>query len=146
VTIERWEPFRQLQSLRETMNRVFDDVLVRPRDEWYASFRDMLATDVYENNSSVVVEVALPGVTADAVEVTTSGHMLTIKGQRQANDEIRQEDYYRREQRYGAFIQTLTLPDTADVKQPAATFKDGVLKVTFPKLAAAEVKHVEVKA
>ena len=81
----------------------------------------------------------------EEVELTITGTILTIKGEHKAKEEVKQDEYYRRELHYGAFTRSVTLPETADVAKPEATFESGVLTVSFPKVASVEPKRIEIK-
>lgn len=145
MAIERREPFREIMSLRETFNRLIDDAMIRPRAAWVAAFGEGAALDMYETDGKVNVEVALPGVDPKEVEVTTSDRTLVVKGERHTNEDVKEENYLHHEQFYGAFLRTVTLPATVDVDKPDASFKNGVLTVSFPKVATAQTKQIEVK-
>ncbi|MCZ7575045.1 MAG: Hsp20/alpha crystallin family protein [Ardenticatenaceae bacterium] len=145
MSITRWEPFRDVLRLRDAIDRLFGETLVRPRGEWFAPFREAPALDIYETNGAIEVAVPLPGVKPEEVSVTVTGNTLTIKGEKHAKEEVKEENYYRREVHYGSFARSLALPATADTEKAEAKFEDGVLTVTFPKVAEAQPKRIEVK-
>ncbi len=145
MSIRRWEPFREMLTLRDAMDRLFEEAFLRPREEWFPLMREGPALDMYETDDAIKVEVSLPGVKPDEVDITVTGNTLTIKGERRAKEEIREENYYRREMRYGAFSRSVTLPASADTGKAEAEFEAGVLTVTFPKVAEAKPKQIEVK-
>jgi len=82
--IERWDPFREMRALRDSFNRFFDEALLRPSSDWLAGFRDQPAMNVYETDAGITVEVHLPGIKREEIDVTLSGNTLTIKGERRA--------------------------------------------------------------
>lgn len=145
MSIRRWEPFRDILTLRDAMDRLFEEAFVRPREEWLSIAREGLALDMYETDDAVKVEVPLPGVKPEEVDITVTGNTLTIKGERRAREEVKEESYYRREVRYGAFSRSVTLPASADTDKAEAEFEAGVLTVTFPKVAEARPKQIAVK-
>jgi len=145
MTIERWDPFREMIALRERFNRLFDEALMRPGGDWLAGVLDRPAMNVIETDTAVTVEVHLPGIKREDVELSVSGTTLTIKGERRAEEEVKEEQYLRREVHYGSFMRRITLPETTDVEKAEATFADGVLKVTFPKRAEPQTKRIELK-
>ncbi|NTU78990.1 MAG: Hsp20/alpha crystallin family protein [Chloroflexales bacterium] len=145
MSIERWDPFREMVALRDNLNRLFDETLMRPGSDWLAGMRERPAVNVYETDSAVVVEAHLPGVKRDEVEITISGTTLTIKGERHASAEVKEEHFIRREVHAGAFLRRIGLPETADLDKPEATFADGVLKVTFPKRIEPQAKRIELQ-
>ncbi len=143
--IERWDPFREMRALRDSFNRFFDEALLRPSSDWLAGFRDQPAMNVYETDTGVTVEVHLPGIKREEIDVTLSGNTLTIKGERRASEEVKEEHYLRREVHYGAFLRRVTLPEYVDLEKPEATFADGVLKIAFPRVAAPQPRKIELK-
>ena len=145
MTIERWDPFRDAMAFRDTFNRLFDENLLRPGSEWISSFRDRPAMDVYETDSEVHVEAHLPGIKREEVEVTISGNVLTIKGERKAREELKDEHYLRREVHYGMFTRRIVMPESADLEHVSASFSDGVLRITFPKQAVPQPKRIELE-
>ena len=121
-------------------------MFARPRGAWMATIVDYPILDMYESDGKIKIEVPLPGVKPEEVELTTSGNTLTIKGEHKAKEEVKEANYYRHEMHYGAFTRTLTLPETVDAEHPEAVFENGVLTVSFPKLTTAEPKRIEIKA
>jgi len=89
--------------------------------------------DVYEQNGNVVIKTDLPGMKADDVEVTIEDGDLIIKGERKAEKEVKDADYYRMERSYGSFYRRQPLPEGITPDKIQATFADGVLEVTIPK-------------
>jgi len=143
--IERWDPFREMMTLRNRVDHLFESMFARPRGEWMATIFDYPALDMYESDGKIKVDVPLPGVKPEEVELTISGNTLTIKGERKAKEEVKDEHYYRHEMHYGAFTRAVTLPEMVDVAKPEATFENGVLTVSFPKLKTVEPKRIEIK-
>lgn len=144
MAMERWDPFREMMSLRDTVNRVFDEAIMRPGSDWLAGIRDRPAMDVYETDEEVTVEVHLPGIKREELEITLSGQTLTVKGERKAEEEVKDEHYIRREVHYGSFLRRVTLPESAELDKPEATMSSGVLKISFPKRAEPQPKRIEV--
>jgi HSP20 family protein len=146
MTIVRQDPIRELFPSTETLMRLFDDMLLRPRSEWMSAFRGVPAVDMYESNDTLKVEVPLPGIKLEELEVTVVGNTLTIKGERKAKKEVKEEDYLRQEVHYGAFTRSVALPTVVDSNKGTASYDAGVLTITFPKTAEAAPKKLEVKA
>jgi HSP20 family protein len=144
--IERWDPFREIMTLRNRIDHLLESAFVRPRGEWFATIFDEPALDMYEADGKIKVDIPLPGVKPEEIELSISGKTLTIKGERKAKEEVKKEDYYRHEMHYGAFTRAVTLPETVDVAKPEATFENGVVTVSFPKVATMEPKRIEIKA
>lgn len=102
------------------------------------------AVDVYEEKDAIVVKAELPGLAKDELEVHISGSVLTIKGEKRKEEEVKDQHYYRSERAYGAFARTIELP--AEVKAEAATaaFKNGVLEIRLPRTEAAKARQIKV--
>jgi HSP20 family protein len=130
-------------SLRDAMNRLFEDSFVRPA-EWPARFEGMpLAVDVMETKDDVVVKASVPGIKPDDLDITLSGETLTIKGEFKSEQKTEDASYIRQERRYGSFERTLTLPTQIVGDKAKAEFENGVLTLTLPK--AEEVKPKTIK-
>ncbi len=142
----RWSPSRNIMSLHNVMDRLFDDSFVRP-DVWFAplSVAD-LAVDVYETKDDVVVKAALPGIKPEQVDITISGNILSIRGESNEQNEVKEKDYVRKERRYGSFSRTVTLPDGLKGDKADATFENGMLTLRIPKSEETKPKTIKVKA
>ncbi len=145
MSIVRWEPFRDFMTLREAMDRLFEESFVRPRREWLAPAERTLALDVYETEDNVVVKSAVPGVNPDDIDITISGNTLSISGETKVEEEAKEEDYIRRERRYGSFSRTVTLPEGLESDKAEASFQDGILTLTIPKAPEAKPKVIKIK-
>jgi len=146
--VVRWDPFRDMVSLRDAMDRLFDESFVRPRGEgaMLAGRERTLAVDVYETEDDLVVEASLPGIKPEEVDISVVGNTLTIKGEREEHREKEEEGkYYFREQRYGAFQRSIGLPVEVNADKAEATFENGVLKLSLPKAEEAKPKHIQVQ-
>lgn len=146
TSLTRWDPFRDLVSLREAMDRLFEESFVRPRTGRLALAGDGgLAVDMYETDEDVVVKTALPGVDPDDVDVSITRNTLTIKGETEAEEEVDEEDYVYRERRFGAYSRSLTLPVPVKADEAEAEFDNGVLTLTLPKVEEAKPKAIDIK-
>ena len=142
-----WEPFRDLISLREAMDRLFEESFVRPRAGWLAPLgAESLALDVYETDQDVVVKSSVPGVKPEDIDITITGDTLTIKGETKAEEKVEKANYIRQERRYGAFSRSVTLPTSIVAEQAKAEFEHGVLTLTLPKAEEVKPKSIKVKA
>jgi HSP20 family protein len=139
----RWEPFRDVTSLRDAMDRMFEERFFRPLAPFAPWAEGALAVDMYETEDSVVIKTAIPGVTADEIEVSVTGDTLTIKGESKEEEEIKRENYLRRERRFGSYCRSVTLPGGLKADKADADYTDGILTLTFPK--AEEVKPKSIK-
>jgi HSP20 family protein len=139
----RWEPAREIVSLREAMDRLFNEAFTHPF--WPATGFQSLAVDMYQTEDDVVVRAALPGLKSDDVQISITGDLLTIKGEFKEKSEAKEKAYHLREQRYGAFERTLGLPTAVVADKAKAEFEDGILTITLPKAEEAKPKVINVK-
>ena len=147
ANIVRWEPFRDLISLREAMDRLFEESFIRPRTGLLAPLgAEILAVDMYETDQDVVVKSSVPGVKPEDLDITITGDTLTIKGETKTEEKVERANYIRQERRYGAFSRSLTLPTTIVAEKAKAEFEDGVLTLTLPKAEEVKPKTIKVKA
>jgi HSP20 family protein len=144
--IVRWDPFRELVSIQDELNRLFgrtfgETELMRPlaKGAWIPPM------DVYETDEKFVAKVELPGVEPSEVEVSVEDHSLTVSGEREFSEEVKQEQCHRLERRYGSFSRTISLPQAADTEKVEASFDKGVLMIEIPKVEKAKPKKVQVK-
>ncbi len=147
TNLTHWEPFRDLISLREAMDRLFEDSFVRPASRQLAPGGGApLAVDMYETNEDVVVKTALPGVDPDDVDISITRNTLTIKGETKTEEAVEEEDYVYRERRFGAYSRSLTLPVAVQADEADAEYENGVLTLRLPKVEEAKPKAIEIKA
>jgi HSP20 family protein len=143
----RWEPFRDLVSLRDRMDRLFGEGFGRgwPAEEGLTTGVWNPPVDVYETADSIVLKADLPDVTKDDVDISVHGNVLTIRGERKREQEVKEKDFYRMERSYGSFTRSFTLPGTVDPEKIEAGFTGGVLTVTLPKREESKPKQIKVK-
>jgi HSP20 family protein len=139
----RFEPLREMVTLREAMDRLFDDAFTRPLGP--ASL-GMPAIDLYQTEDEVVLHTALPGLKADEVQISITGELLAIKGEFKEKQESKEKAYHLREQRYGAFERTVSLPTEVVADKAKAEFEDGILTITLPKADEVKPRMITVKA
>jgi len=140
----RWEPAREMMTLREAMDHLFDDAFTRPltlRDGWSAP-----AIDMYQTDGEIVVKASLPGVKADDVQINVSGEVLTIKGESKQMEEKNEKSWHMREQRWGSFERSVALPTEVVSDKAKAEFENGILTITLPKAEEVKPKIINIKA
>ena len=143
MTIVRWDPMRELAGMEvERLNRMFSDWYSEPFTRGWVPPVDIFETDEHE----VVIEVDLPDVKREDINVTFEHGVLTLKGERKFDEETRREQFQRRERYYGAFSRSFTLPNSVDASRISAAYKDGVLTVRLPQREEAKPKQIEVSA
>lgn len=145
--IIRWQPRNEMLSLRDAMDRLFEDSWVSNRawDNLPAAWVEP-TLDVYETADNVVVKAALPGVKAEDVDITIKGNYLALSGESKEETETQDKNYLRRETRVGTFSRAVQLPDGLQTDKADAKFENGMLTVTFPKAEQVKPKKIQVKA
>ncbi len=144
MTMQRWEPFKEMMTLRNAMDRLFDDSIVRP-SALTSGQETALPLDVYQTAKDVVVKASLPGYKPEEVDITITGDTLTIKGEHQEEKETKEEDYWLQERHYGSFARSVTIPVEVKSDKAEASFDDGVLTLTLPKAEVVKPKQIKVK-
>ncbi|MFQ5532316.1 MAG: Hsp20/alpha crystallin family protein [Candidatus Methylomirabilales bacterium] len=147
MAITRWDPFHDLISLQERMNRLFDQTMARSRGEKEGMVGSSWApaVDIYETADSVVLNAELPGLSKDDIDIQVRDNVLTLKGERRLEREVKQENYLRVERAYGSFQRAFTLPASIQADKIRAVFKNGVLEVSIPKVAEAKPKQIKIE-
>lgn len=145
MAIIRWDPFRDMMTLRERMNRLFDETYGSKEEEtdiktgvWSP------AVDIHESDKNLVLTAELPGIKEEDVEVNIDGNTLSISGKREFEEEAKKDDYHRIERSYGSFFRSFTLPSYIDQDKVKAEYDNGLLKVTMPKKPELKPKKVKV--
>ena len=142
--LTRWEPVREMMTLRKAMDRLFDDAFTRPLSISGGSV--VPAIDLYQNNDEVVVKAALPGLKADDVHISVIADVLTLRGEFKQENEQKDTTYYIHEQRYGSFERSVMLPSEVQSDKAKADFENGVLTITLPKAESVKPRTVSIKA
>ncbi len=146
ANLVRWDPLRDMVTLREAMDRLFEDSFVRPRS-WLAPAEGAatLALDVFEDSDNVTVRASIPGVKPEDIDISITGDVLTIKGETSEEKEEKQGNYHVRERRYGAFQRSVSLPTLVNADKSTAHIEHGVLTLTLPKVEAVKPKSIKIK-
>src|SRR5579862_7300555 len=141
--ITRWDPFHNLSTLQEQVNRLFEGSLPR-RSEEAALTTWAPAVDIYETENELVLKADLPDVTERDLDVRVENNMLTVRGERKFENTVKEDKYLRVERSYGSFSRSFSLPSTVDTEKIHADYKNGVLSVQLPKRAESKPKQVKV--
>jgi HSP20 family protein len=146
MAIIRWDPFRDLVTLRERMNRLFEDAVSTARTEE----KDMIssswapAVDIYEDEKQLVLTAELPGINEKDVDIKIEDNTLSIHGERKLEKETREENYHRIERAYGSFYRSFTLPNHIDQDKIQAEHENGVLRIIMPKKPELQPRKVKI--
>jgi len=146
MALIRWDPFREMSSLQERMNRLLADFRTRSPfgEEEMAQGAWIPAVDIYETKESIVLNVELPGVTKDDISLEVKDSTLTIKGEKKLEKNVKEENFHRMERTYGSFTRAFTLPSTVQQDKVKAKFRDGILEIMLPKEEEAKPKQIKV--
>jgi len=143
--LSRWDPFRDMVTLRDAMDRLFAESFVRPGSAFPMFGMEGPAVDMYQNKDEIVVKAAIPGIKPEDIDISVAGDLLTIKGETKEEEKIEEGSYIRKERRYGQFVRELSLPTQVNADKAKAEFEHGVLTLRLPKAEAVKPKSITVK-
>lgn len=148
MTLIQWNPYRDLVSIRDSLDRLMDDRfsqaftdLAGPR-----TYSASIPLDMYEKNGELVVKTDLPGVKPEEIEVNIKGDRLSIKGEFRSQDDDDRDDVHILERGYGKFQRTIVLPENIDPEDVEAIYEDGVLTLSLPKSKQSQPKQIPVRS
>src|SRR6202789_4096967 len=144
TVLTRFQPFREVSTLQDRINRVFRESYTGGQDEALTTSTFAPAVDVYEDEHKVALKIEVPGIDEKDIDVQVENNILTVHGERKIEKEEKEENYRRVERHYGSFTRTFTLPQTVDTEKVAATYDKGVLKIALPKKAEAKPKQIKI--
>jgi HSP20 family protein len=142
-SITRWDPFRNLSTLQDQVNRLFDSSF-KADGETSSLAAWAPAVDIYETENELVIKADLPDIDEKDIDVRVENNMLTIRGERKFEESVKEDNYLRVERAYGSFSRSFSLPNTVNTEAIQANYKNGVLKVELPKRAESKPKQVKV--
>jgi len=142
--LRTWEPFRELNTLHDEMDRFFASLWPNGEREAAVGAVWAPAIDVYEEKDRYVIKAELPGVKREDVTLSVEQDVLTIKGERRYEKEEKEEGFLRKESVYGTFQRTLQLPQSVKTEAVNAEFKEGVLKISLPKADVAKSREIKI--
>ena len=145
MSIVRYDPFRDLRTLQEEVNRLFSTNLTRAfGDEGIGRGAWSPSVDIYENKDQIVLEAELPGMKQEEFDLSIENNVITLRGERRFEKTDDSDNYHRVERSYGAFTRSFTLPQTVSGEGATAEYSNGVLRVTLPKREEAKPRRIEV--
>ncbi|MGH9690766.1 MAG: Hsp20/alpha crystallin family protein [Candidatus Acidiferrales bacterium] len=141
--ITRWDPFRNVSTLQDQVNRLFESTFQGGRNE--SSLTTWApAVDIYETENELVLKADIPDVNEKDLDIRIENNMLTVRGERKFEQKVKEDNYLRIERTYGAFSRSFGLPNTVNSEGLKAEYKNGVLTVEMPKRAESKPKQVKV--
>ncbi len=145
MSLIKYDPFRELRSLQDEMNRLFMTSLPRNlSQEEMASGGWSPNVDIFESENEIVLEAELPGMKREDFELSIENNVITLKGERHFEKKEEGDNYHRVERSYGSFTRSFSLPRTVSAESTSADFKNGILRVSLPKKEEAKARKIEV--
>ena len=145
MTLEKWEPFRDLMAMQDRMTRLIDETLSRIWKEDVAREVWSPPVDILERGNEVVLKVDLPGVSQEEIDIRVEENSLTIQGERRLLKETSEENYIQIERPYGTFRRTFNIPRMIRQERIKASYKDGVLTIVLPRRQEPQPKQIMVE-
>jgi len=145
MAIIKWDPFRDLITLREKMNRLFEDAFTsRGEEKDLVSSAWTPAVDIFETENELILTAEVPGIDEKDIEIKIEDNTLSLKGERKFEKETKEENYHRIERAYGSFYRSFTLPNYIDQDKIHAEHENGVLRITMPKKSELKPRKVKI--
>lgn len=146
MTLVKWEPLKDLLTLQDRMNRLFDDSVrgLRPGEEGFSNALWSPAVDIYETDNELILKAELPEINQKDIDIQVENNTLVLRGERKFEKDTKRENFHRIERAYGGFARSFTLPTTIDQEKIQADYKDGILKIVMPKREEIKPKQIKV--
>lgn len=144
MKVMKFEPSSEFVSLRDAVDKLFEDSFIRPFNGFTTS--TAFPVDLKETKEAYVLKASLPGMKPDDISIEATTEEITIKGELKEETEVKDAEYLRKERRYGKLQRTLSLPLAIDPNKVEATFEHGVVTITLPKTEIVKPKTITVKA
>ena len=144
ATITRWDPFQDMLTLREAMSQLLEDSVVRPVNGPRSNQGFVPALDLSETPEAFLVEVTVPGLKAEDLNITIENNVLTISGEVRQEQESKDRNYHRVERRFGSFQRSISLPNRVKADAIGASLENGVLHLSIPKAEEIKPRRINV--
>jgi HSP20 family protein len=145
MSMIRWDPARDLMSLRQAMDRLFEESVIRPSSFTFEIGGGNIPIDMYQTDTEVIVKATLPGIKPEEVDISVNGNTLTIKAERKEETETKEKNYIHKENRYGIVTRSITLPVDVKADIAEASFDNGILTLNLPKTEKEKPKQIKVQ-
>jgi Molecular chaperone (small heat shock protein) len=145
MNVIKYDPFRELRSLQDEVNRLFTSTFTRGGDSDLMRGAWSPSVDIFENKDQIVLEAELPGMKPEEVEISIENNVLTISGERKFEKRDEGDNFHRVERAYGTFTRSFTLPPTVNTEDAQAEFDNGILRLTLAKREEAKPRRIEIK-
>ncbi|HXQ37951.1 MAG TPA: Hsp20/alpha crystallin family protein [Anaerolineales bacterium] len=145
MAITRWDPFRDVASLQNRLNTLFQDFnRGNSENELVSTSAFVPPVDIYEDDHKIVLKLEVPGMKQDDLDIQLENNTLTVRGERKFEKEEKEENFHRIERRYGSFYRAFTIPNTVNPDSVKADYDAGVLRIQLEKRAEAKPKQIKV--
>jgi len=144
--LQTLQPYRKTGSIRNEIDNLLHEFFGGPIHTGPLAGEWLPAADITETEDSVLVKAELPGIEEKDIELSISGNLLTIRGEKKHVEEDKGENHYLGDRYYGSFRRTFQLPADIDQEQAEATFDKGVLRISVPKVEESKTKKIEIKS
>lgn len=144
MTLVRWDPFRALIGIQERVSRLLNDSNSRLGEEGYGAW--VPPVDIFQNAENLVIRAELPGIEKDEIDIRAENGVLLLQGERKPEEDMDDQNTFRRERVFGRFTRSFTLPTTVDAARISARYRDGILEIVLPKAESAKPKKVTIEA
>ncbi len=147
MTLARFSPMPDVVSLREAMDRLFEDSIIRPTTHSRLPAGQIgVPVDLWETAEAYFLRADLPGITADDIDINVTADTVSISGEMKGQQDVSNEGWLRQERRHGKFVRAFTLPTQLEANKVEATFENGVLHLVLPKAEAVRPKQIKITA
>ena len=146
MAITRWDPFREVATLQNRLNSLFQDYSRGENAGDPVSAASFVPpVDIYEDDHKVVLKLEVPGLKQEDLDIQLENNNLTVRGERKFETEEKEENFHRIERRYGSFYRAFTIPNTVNADSVKADYDAGVLRIQLEKRAEAKPKQIKVQ-
>jgi HSP20 family protein len=145
MAVTRWDPFRELLTLQERLDKMYRDIERSRKEDDFVSSQWTPPVDIFEAGDIFVIKLEIPEVDKETVDIKINDDELTIKGERRLEEGSEPDSYHRMERGYGTFIRSFSLTRTIDATKIKATVKDGILRIELPKKEEVKPKQIKIE-
>ena len=145
MAITRWDPFRDVLTLQNRLNSLFQDYRGQNEGDMVSTAAFVPPVDIYEDEHKIVLKLEVPGLKQEDLDIQLENNTLTVRGERKFEKEEKEENFHRIERRYGSFFRSFTVPTTVNPEGVKASYDAGVLRVELEKKAEAKPKQIKVQ-
>lgn len=146
MAITRWDPFRDVLTLQNRLNSLFQDYRGQSESDAVSTAAFVPPVDIYEDEHKIVLKLEVPGLKQEDLDIQVENNILTVRGERKFEKEEKEENFHRIERRYGSFFRSFTVPTTVNTDGVKASYDAGVLRIELEKRAEARPRQIKVQA